>query len=103
MRYSTVELTIGLYTHSDLLDPSVAVNKLPALPMIDPTPQNERQTLRATRTNDKNTVPPTRHSVLVARMIARPDEKTGFLGRDSSYSISTTNRQHALVAVHRLV
>ena len=46
--------------------------------MVDPTPQNERQTLRATGTNDQDSLPPIRHSVLVARMVARADEKTGF-------------------------
>ena len=77
-RHSTVELTIGRYTHAGLFDLSAAVNKLPALPMVDPTPQNERQTLQATGTNDQDTTPPVRHSVLVARMVARADEKTGF-------------------------
>ena len=70
-RHSTVKLTIGCYTHAGLFDLSAAVNKLPALPMVDPTPQDERQTLRTTGTNDNR-------PVLVARMVARTDEKTGF-------------------------
>ena len=78
-RHSTVELTIGRYTHAGLFDLSAAVNKLPALPMVDPTPQNERQTLQATGTNDQDTTPPVRHSVLVARMVARAGEKTGLV------------------------
>ena len=69
-RHSTVELTIGRYTHAGLFDLSAAVNKLPALPMVDPRPQDERQLFQATGTNDNR-------SVLVARMVARATEKTG--------------------------
>ena len=69
-RHSTVELTIGRYTHAGLFDLSAAVNKLPALPMVDPRPQDERQLLQATGTNDNR-------PVLVARMVARATEKTG--------------------------
>ncbi len=77
-RHSTVELTIGRYTHAGLFDLSAAVNKLPALPMVDQTPLDELQPLHATGTNDQDSLPPIRHSVLVARMVARADEKTGF-------------------------
>ena len=38
-RHSTIELTIGRYTHAGLFDLSAAVNRLPALPMVDPTPK----------------------------------------------------------------
>lgn len=52
-RHTTVELTIGRYTHAGLNDLSAAVNKLPALPMVES------------------------RSISVARLVARPAEKTG--------------------------
>ena len=50
-RHSTVELTLGRYTHAGLFDLSSAVNALPPLPIKD-APQTEPAVLRATGTDD---------------------------------------------------
>ena len=50
-RHSTVELTLGRYTHAGLFDLSSAVNALPPLPIKD-APQTERAVIRATGTDD---------------------------------------------------
>lgn len=50
-RHSTVELTLGRYTHVGLFDLPSAVNALPPPPIKD-TPQTERAVLRATGTDD---------------------------------------------------
>ena len=52
-RHSTVELTLGRYTHAGLFDLSSAVNAMPPLP-IQEAPQTERDVMRATGT-DANT------------------------------------------------
>ena len=49
-RHSTVELTLGRYTHAGLFDLSSAVNALPPLPLAD-APQNELAFMRATGTD----------------------------------------------------
>ena len=49
-RHSTVELTLGRYTHSGLFDLSSAVNALPPLPLAD-APQNVLAIMRATGTD----------------------------------------------------
>ncbi len=50
-RHSTVELTLGRYTHAGLFDLSSAVNALPPLPVKD-APKTERGVMRATGTDD---------------------------------------------------
>ena len=50
-RHSTVELTLGRYTHAGLFDLSSAVNAMPPLP-IKVAPQAKRAVLRATGTDD---------------------------------------------------
>ncbi len=50
-RHSTVELTLGRYTHAGLFDLSSAVNALPPLPVKD-APKTERAVMRATGTDD---------------------------------------------------
>lgn len=50
-RHSTVELTLGRYTHAGLFDLSSAVNALPPLPIKD-APKTERTVMRATGTDD---------------------------------------------------
>lgn len=49
-RHSTVELTLGRYTHANVHDLAAAVDKLPALPT---GPQPEAVVLRATGTDEK--------------------------------------------------
>ena len=51
-RHSTVELTLGRYTHAGLFDLQSAVDKLPPLPSMD-----DPQTLRATGTTAADVLP----------------------------------------------
>ncbi len=69
-RHSTVELTIGRYTHAGLSDLSAAVNKLPSLTMDTPSSQNGQPELAPVKTTGKT-------PVSVARIVARAAEKTG--------------------------
>ena len=50
-RHSTVELTLGRYTHASVFDLSSAVNALPPLPVKD-APQAEKAMMRATGTDN---------------------------------------------------
>ena len=69
-RHSTVELTIGRYTHAGLSDLSAAVNKLPSLTMDTPSSQNGQPELAPVKTTGNS-------PVSVARIVARAAEKTG--------------------------
>jgi hypothetical protein len=64
-RHSTVELTLGRYTHPNVHELAAAVDKLPALPT---GPQPEAVVLRATGTDDK---PASK------RMSSRDDDDSG--------------------------
>ncbi len=64
-RHSTVELTLGRYTHANVHDLAAAVDKLPALPT---GPQPKAVVLRATGTDDKPAS---------IRMSSRDDDDSG--------------------------
>ncbi len=51
-RHSTVELTLGRYTHASVYDLAAGVGALPPLPIGPKSIKAERQTLRATGTDD---------------------------------------------------
>ena len=51
MRHSTIDLTMNTHTDPKLLGVHGALNSLPSLD-LNPTPSTERQTMRATGTDD---------------------------------------------------
>ena len=56
MRHSTIDLTMNTYTDPKLLDVYGALNTLPPLD-LNSSPSTERQTMRATGTDDQNATP----------------------------------------------
>ena len=53
MRHSTIDLTMNTYTDPKLLDVYGALDSLPSLD-LNPSPSTERQTMRATGTDDQD-------------------------------------------------
>ena len=62
MRHSKIDLTMGVYTDPKLLDEYGALDSLPSLD-LDASPSTERQTMRATGTDDRDAVTDSRHAV----------------------------------------
>ena len=56
MRHSTIDLTMNTYTDPKLLDVYGALDSLPSLD-LNSSPSTERQTMRATGTDDQNATP----------------------------------------------
>ncbi len=77
MRHSKIDLTMNVYTDPKLLDVYGALNSLPSL-NLDLPPSTERQTMRATGTDDHDATPDIRHPVsLVAPVVAPNSGKRG--------------------------
>jgi integrase len=62
MRHSKIDLTMGVYTDPKLLDVYGALDTLPSLD-LDTSPSTERQTMRATGTDDRDALAESRHAV----------------------------------------
>ena len=73
MRHSTIDLTMNTCTDPKLLDVQGALNALQALD-LNPRSTIDRQTMRATGTDDRDARPDTRHSVIA---VAPNSGKTG--------------------------
>jgi len=77
MRHSSIDLTMNTYTDPKLLDVYGALDTLPSLD-LDASPSTERQTMRATGTDDQDAMPSPRHPVsLVAPDVAPNSGKRG--------------------------
>ena len=72
-RHSTVELTLGRYTHADLFDLADAVEKLPRLGIENP-PQPQQAVLRATGTDARGE---TRETVARPTVLKLTDATSG--------------------------
>ena len=62
MRHSTIDLTMNVYTDPKLLDVYGTLDSLPSL-NLDTSPSTERQTMRATGTDNRDAVTDSRHPV----------------------------------------
>ena len=77
MRHSNIDLTMNVYTDPKLLDVQGALDSLPSLD-LNPSPSTDRATMRATGTDNQDTMPLLRHPVsLVAPPVAPNSGKWG--------------------------
>ena len=76
MRHSTIDLTMNVYTDPKLLDVYGALDSLPSLD-LDTSPSTERQTMRATGTDDRDAVADSRHSVTTFARVCTKLWQTG--------------------------
>ncbi len=84
MRHSKIDLTMNVYTDPKLLDVHGALDSLPSLD-LDTSPSAERQTMRATGTDDRDALADSRHAVRKLAPAFAPN--TGERGQSVSFPV----------------
>ena len=88
MRHSTIDLTMNVYTDPKLLDVYGALDSLPSLD-LNPSPSTERQTMRATGTDDRDAVTDSRHAVTKFAPAFAPNSGKG--GQTVSFAVISSD------------
>ena len=88
MRHSKIDLTMGVYTDPKLLDVYGALDSLPSL-NLDTSPSTERQTMRATGTDNRDAVTDSRHPVTKFAPAFAPN--SGQRGESVSFAVISSD------------
>ena len=88
MRHSTIDLTMNTYTDPKLLDVYGALDSLPSLD-LNSSPSTERQTMRATGTDDRDAVTDSRHAVTPFAPAFAPN--SGKRGQTVSFAVISSD------------